>query len=234
MNACSRVSECQIAVESDHRIANHMAMLASYIRLRRGEFLKQPEGQDSHEILRLVDGIFAQVAAVSELHRMLTARASSPSSDIGAQLARICAAFRNGPACETVIDYSGEPDCILPVNHILPVSQIVSEVMTNALKYGHKAGCAGSIRIGCHRADGNHIIISVDDDGDGMLPDSSGGTKPQGIGVAMVAGLVRQINGTIEYKSSDRGLSFSLSLCAAERAMPALVPFVDQVDWVSS
>ena len=211
-----------------------MAMLASYVRLRRGEFSRLPDTQHRREILRLFDGIGAQVAAMAELHRMLTAGASLSSGDIGEHLGHICAAFRKGPASDSLIEYSGEPGCMLPVSHILPVSQIVSEVMTNALKYGRKAGSAGSIRVGCRRLDGDQILISVDDDGGGIVVDSSVSTKPKGIGVAMVAALVQQVNGKIDLQSSDRGVSFSLSLRAAKQPIAAHAPFVSQYVCASS
>ncbi len=228
MHACNRAAECQMAVESDHRIANHMAMLAGYIRLRRGEFAKVLVAQDRREVLRMFDGIGAQVAAVAELHRMLTVSASSTSGDISSQLERICAAFRKGPACDTLIEYHGEPGCVLPMRHILPVSQIVAEVMTNALKYGHKSGFVGSIRIGCRREVDGQIVISVDDDGSGLQPDTSTDTKPEGIGGSMVATLASRVNGVISHDRSDRGLSVKLCLPSMWPAASAVAPNLGQ------
>lgn len=224
MRACNREAECPIVIEGDHRIANHMTMLASYVRLRRGEYSNAPEAQGSGEILRMFDRISAQVAAVAQLHRMLTASASVSSGDIGAQLGRLCDEFRKGPACDTVIEYSGDPGCFLHVSQILPVSQIVSEAVTNALKYGHKEGCAGSIRVFCLRESDGAISISVNDDGDGILSDQSTATKVNGIGSAMVAALARQVKGTIEYRSSPAGLSFNLRLSPARQEPPASQP----------
>lgn len=212
MDNCTIGTECKIAVECDHRIANHMTMLAGYIRLKRADLSHLLEQPDTAGVLRLFDAIGAQVAAVSELHRMLSASSLSSSGDIGEQLDRMCAAFRNGPASGSVIDYTGGPGCILPVRHILPVLQIVSEVMTNALKYGHKTGQAGRVRVGCKRNRRGRITISVDDDGDGLPASRAGVTKPQGIGVTLVAALARQVDGTISYRSSHAGLSFTLSL----------------------
>lgn len=218
MQTCNNGIECPLAIESNHRIANHMALLASYVALRRREYSKMPDTNVDTIVLRLLDGIGAQVAAVSELHRMLTTCDSLSSGDIGAHLGRICEAFRKGPALGMALEYSGGAGCNLPVNHILPVSQIISEVVTNALKYGHKAGCAGSIRVGCLRGSDDRITISVDDDGDGIGAGKTLATKSTGIGSAIVAALVRQVGGTIEYRFSDSGLSFGLSLPSAVHA----------------
>lgn len=229
MKTCSDGTGCPLVAESNHRIANHMAMLASYVSMRRREFSRLPDEYEDCDVLRLFDGIGAQVIAVSELHQMLTTTDRFNSGDISAQLGRICDAFRKGPACGTSIVYSGGADCILPESHILPVSQIVSEVITNALKYGHKAGCAGSIHVGCLRESDNRIIISVSDDGDGISPDTTG-MKRNGIGFEMVAALVHQVNGTTEYRSSDSGLSFSLSLPSAVQGNSVHQLFLSKYD----
>jgi two-component sensor histidine kinase len=221
MKNCYDGTECPLMVESNHRIANHLAMLASYVSLRRQEVSRLPEAQDGPDVLLMLDAIGAQVAAVSAMHRMLTSSESISSGDLGAHLGRICEALRQGPVGGTTIHYAKSVGCILPVCHILPVSQIVSEVITNALKYGQKAGGAGCIRVTCTRGGDNRITISIEDDGQGILPDKAKVTKPNGIGFAMVAALVRQVNGTIEYKTSRAGLKFSLSLPSAGQAQPA-------------
>jgi two-component sensor histidine kinase len=233
MTHCINGTDCHSMVESNHRIANHLALLASYVSLRRLEFAKLAETPEGHEVLRLLDGVGAQVGAVAALHRMLTTSDAASSGDIGAHLGRICDAFRTGPVCGSTIEYARSAGCILPASHILPVSQIVSEVVTNALKYGHKPGCSGSIRVGCLRGVDNRILISVDDDGNGRWPGLAA-TKPNGIGFAMVAALVRQVNGTLEYRPSDRGLSFRLSLAAAVPVHVAPPAFLRQYACVSA
>jgi two-component sensor histidine kinase len=221
MKNCFDGTECPLMIESNHRIANHLAMLAGYVSLRRQEFSRLPGGQDGPDVLLLLDAIGAQVAAVSAMHRMLTTSESITSGDLGAHLGRICEALRQGPVGGTTIHYAKGAGCILPVSHILPVSQIVSEVITNALKYGQKVEGAGTIRVACTCGRDNRITISIKDDGDGILPDKAKVTKPNGIGFAMVAALVRQVNGTIEYKTSSTGLKFSLSLPSAVHAHAA-------------
>lgn len=222
MKNCYDGTECPLMVESNHRIANHLAMLGSYVSLRRQEFSRLTSGQDGPDVLLLLDAIGAQVAAVSAMHRMLTTSESVTSGDLGAHLGRICEALRQGPVGGTTIHYVKSSGCILPVSHILPVSQIVSEVITNALKYGQKAEGAGTIRVACTRGGDNRILISIEDDGHGILPDKAKVTKPNGIGFAMVAALVRQVNGTIDYKTCSTGLAFRLSLPSAGHAQAAL------------
>ena len=58
MKTCIDGYECPLAIESNHRIANHLAMLASYVSMQRLEF-SRPAAMDGTEVLRLLDGIGA-------------------------------------------------------------------------------------------------------------------------------------------------------------------------------
>lgn len=215
MKTCFDGTECPLMIESNHRIANHLAMLASYVSLRRQEFSRLPQGQDGLDVLLMLDAIAAQVTAVSAMHRMLTTSEDIATGDLGAHLGRLCDALRQGPMGRTRLDYAKGAGCILPICQILPVSQIVSEVITNALKYAQKAEGAGTIRVSCACGSDKRILVSIEDDGEGLMPDKAKVTKPNGIGFAMVAALVRQVNGTIEYQTAGTGLAFRLSLAAA-------------------
>lgn len=213
MKTCKDVLRCEAVVESNHRIANHMAIVSSYISLRCREVLKQrPARSELLNLVGILDGITAQIAAVAELHRLLTNDGSTASGDIGEQLGRICDAFRNGPAQGTTIEYAAGVGCILPLRHILPVSQIVSEVMTNALKHGRSPGRDGCIRVSCRRGIGGRVTITIDDNGGGMKPEKAMDARPSGIGHTLIASLVRQINGTLECRSTEAGVSIDLSI----------------------
>ena len=237
MKTCIDGYECPLAIESNHRIANHLAMLASYVSMQRLEF-SRPAAMDGTEVLRLLDGIGAQLVAVSELHRMLTRADSLSSGDIGAHLARLCEALRLGPVRNSTIDYSRGAGCILPSSQILPVSQIVSEVVTNALKHGHRAGSAGAIRVRCLRSVADRIEITVVNDGAGEeaaeTADITDGAviKLPGIGFAMIAALVEQVKGTIDYRTSSAGFSVTLSLPAAVQAACGHPIFLRRPDFV--
>ncbi|MBZ4689214.1 MAG: hypothetical protein JG765_465 [Cereibacter sp.] len=210
MDVSQDTLENVVAAEADHRIANHMSMLSSYVRLKVGELAALPEAPEKTSTLRLVESIGAQIAAVAELHRMLTHRGRLPSANIGAQLERLCDAFRAGPGCRAEILYEGDPDCLLPVRKVLPVSQIVSEAVTNALKYGCKAGLTGKVTVSCRRQPEGGLLITVADSGVGFA--EGGGPPSQGVGFQLMQALAAQVEGEIGYAASPEGLTFSLRL----------------------
>jgi two-component sensor histidine kinase len=95
-----------------------------------------------------------------------------------------------------------------------PVALIVSELVTNALKYAHPAGVAGRILVSC-RLTGAGLVVEVTDDGVGLSedfdPHSDGG-----LGFRVVRGLARQLGADLVYESSDIGLIVRLVLGADE------------------
>jgi CheY-like chemotaxis protein/two-component sensor histidine kinase len=110
------------------------------------------------------------------------------------------------------------------------LAQVFSNLLNNAAKYTERGG---HLRIDAHRA-GDHVVVSVKDDGIGISADtlprifdmfsqergvlerSQGGL---GIGLALVRGLVELHGGTVIAKSAglDRGSEFVVSL-------PSFVP----------
>jgi len=56
--------------EADHRIANHLAMLASYVRLKGAAMAQRDEPLDAQDVQSLTRIIVAQIDAISDLHRM--------------------------------------------------------------------------------------------------------------------------------------------------------------------
>jgi two-component sensor histidine kinase len=91
-----------------------------------------------------------------------------------------------------------------------PVALIVSELVTNALKYAHPTGVAGRIQVSC-RSVGGGLVVEVTDDGVGLSetfdPHTDGG-----LGFRVVRGLARQLGAKLVYESGGIGLTVRLLL----------------------
>jgi two-component sensor histidine kinase len=74
-----------------------------------------------------------------------------------------------------------------------PLSLIVNELLTNAVKHGLN-GRAGEIRVGIER-DGGVFILYVEDDGPGFNFDAP---QRRSSGLALVQALARQLKGHFE------------------------------------
>ena len=200
------------AGEADHRIANNLALVASFIRLQAARAAEKAAGYSAHEVNMLLTGMAYRIDAVGELHKVLSTEPQEAAADLGEHLEKMCSAMRplislNGPvelACEP------SPDCVIPAEDIVPIALIVSEMVTNAVKYAHPAGVAGRIDIGCHR-DRDRIIIEVTDNGVG-LPEDFDIIEGGGLGFKMVRALAAQLEAIPIFDSDTLGLRFLLLL----------------------
>ena len=204
-NACLRVAE------ADHRIANHLAMLCSYVRLKGAKLVQHKATVTSDEALILIKSIGVQIDAVSHLHRFLASQSTSDKVDLHTYLATICAALRSAVGGGVEIKEKFDTTCMMPPEHLLPVSQIVTEVMTNAIKHGQDASGNVSLRVSCQQDATGSIVIEVADNGSGLdvQPNAVG---QHGLGLRIVETLTAQVGGTVDYHSRLTGLTVRLTV----------------------
>jgi len=175
--------------EMDHRIKNHLQLLAAYARTasrRRG--LTVGELADD-----LADKLCAIAGAHDALHR---------AGGQGFGLARpfletLAAAFagsrhRIHVACDAALQ--------LPAAELAPVGMIVSEAIANALKHAFPEGRDGDVWVRLSEARGR-VTLVVRDNGVGM-PDSVGDRYS---GRGLIETLARQLGGYARLGSANFG-----------------------------
>lgn len=191
--------DCSKMVEADHRIANHLAMLGAYVRLKAA-------GVEGDTRL-LLETIGAQVDAVGRLHRALAAHGQHGAVDLSEHLRTICAPFAAGLSGAAKLVQDIPAACPVRADQVLPVSQIVSEVITNAFKYGQ----GGVVLVRCRAGEAGEVEIEVVDDGPGLPPGFDPGADG-GLGFRLIRALSRQVGATMAFESAGRGLSVRLTL----------------------
>ncbi len=211
MDKYQKCNDCSLLAEADHRIANHYAMLASHVRLKTEALARQPTEPSRKEMRLLLESIGVHIDAVASLHRILITDRLQSSTDLGQHLHNICNAFRSGPSSDCVLAEDFEPACALPLDQLLPVTQIFAELITNAIKYSLTNGEAGTIRARCGKEIGGAIVVEVIDEGCG-LPKGFDPKTAGGLGFRLVRTLSEQVGGLLDYQSSGKGLRFRLTL----------------------
>jgi two-component sensor histidine kinase len=207
--ASGACADCSLLVEADHRIANHLAMLRSYLHLEEQALARRPAEVSRDSVRLLLAGLDAQIVAVSELHRVLAARGRQTSADLAEQLHRTCAPFQSGLSGAVTITEDFEDGCLVAPDQVLPVTQIVAEALTNALKHGPAQG--GAVRVRCRRGALGGALIEVIDDGPGFPPGFDP-TSDGGLGFRVLRGLSKQLGALMAFKTSPRGVKFQLAL----------------------
>lgn len=204
-------SNCTRMSESDHRIANHLALLSGFVRLKSSELTRRKTVPDATDIALLLAAIGVEINAIAHLHRLLSVDESRDSADLTDHLREICAALRSAVSRDVVITEAFETGCALPMNKIIPAAQIFTEVVSNAIKHGCPSGYSSRIEVSCTKDAQGTITLEVKDNGPGLHRDDRS-TAVGGLGFLLVEGLAAQIGGFVTYVSEEKGLKVHLTI----------------------
>jgi two-component sensor histidine kinase len=207
------VNDSWTSSEVDHRVANSFSLIAATIAHQARQVAKQQQLMSGQDVSFLLHEIGSRVAAVGRLHRDIARQPKGFALDLNEHLRKLCddllAALARPGQFELI--HSATSPCTVPTTDVLPVCLIVTEVVSNSLKYAHPAGVPGKITMGCYREADGSICIDVADDGVG-LPDGFSPETAQGLGSQTVRLLARKLRAEISIESGSLGLSFRLRL----------------------
>lgn len=208
---------CQAVQEADHRIANHLALLAGFVRLKAADLSRRPSDLGGEEVQLVMNAISSQIIAVGRLHRAL-AREGNPFADLGEHLHDISASLSALCADVEILEDFTDNCRVLP-DQILPLTQIASEVLVNAVKYAHPVAARTVISARCFRDDAGRIRMEIADNGAG-LPEAFNPERDGGLGFCLLRSFAKQLRAYIEFESSSAGLCFRLILPPQRRIDP--------------
>jgi len=199
------------AREADHRFANHLALLAGFVRLKAADLARQPVEPTTDGVQLLLEGVRAQIEAIADLHRSLASGSRFGRADLKEQLHKVCAPFSSLVGGRIALIEDVSPDCQVSPDRVLPVTQIVSEIITNAIKHAYPPGQSGTILVRGRADEAGTIVIEILDEGPGF-PEGFDARSNRGLGFVMVGALAKQLGGRVEFDSEHAGLRFRLTL----------------------
>jgi two-component sensor histidine kinase len=208
-------ASCEIVTEADHRIANHLAMLAGIVRLKSADLRRSTATLDRADVALILEGVTSQIASVGRLHRSLAHKADG-SVDLGQHLHDVCAPLSEVCTGVDIVE-NFSAGCMVQPDQVLPVTQIVSEVLTNAVKYGRPVEGRAVVLMRCFQDEARRVQVEVSDNGPG-LPDGFDPLVDGGLGFRLLRGLRERLPARMEFKRGNTGLLFRLSLPSAAMA----------------
>ena len=190
------------AQEADHRIANHLAMLAGLAQLETTKLRQGPEAYSIYDVAQILERLRAQVLAMAELHRAL---ALHPGQDIplSDHLRRVAGSAALTSPGRVLLHQELADDCAVRPEAVLPLGQLVSEAMTTALKHAKPRSGMVQIAVRCWRDDLNRVCVEVADNGPGLAPDAASSNS---LGLRLIRQLARKAGGAAEFVSTKTGL----------------------------
>jgi len=109
-----------------------------------------------------------------------------------------------------VLERAFSDDVLVAPGRLLPLTQIVAEAVTNAVKHAARDRTE-TILVTAHGAPDGTIVVEVIDSGPG-LPDGFDPLRSGGLGVNLMRALSRQIGADLAFERRPVGLTVRLTL----------------------
>jgi two-component sensor histidine kinase len=203
-----------IFAEIHHRVKNNLQIVASLLNLqaaRTADPVVREEFQVAGE----------RVRTLSTLHRHLYLHADPERIALVPFLTELCHHLfdsfgvrvgRGDPGIALAVE---APELAMPSDIVVPMALIVTEAVTNALKFAFPAGGGGQVRIAV-AVKGNTVSLTVADDGIGrgnaVMTVVSGDEETAGLGMRLIEAFAAQLGGTLSITSGAAGRGTTLSV----------------------
>jgi PAS domain S-box-containing protein len=189
--------------EIHHRVKNNLQVIVSLL------YLQSIKTSDPNSLALLKESQ-ARVGAIALVHEMLYQREDLTKISFADYVRQLAAdlfiMYRVSP--QTVALKTGSESVFLPLTTAIPCGIVVTELITNALKYAFPEGSKGQLEISLlpvQPATGSKTLeLIVRDNGIG-LPKGFDAKSPQTMGLSLVRDLARQLSGTVEFRQMDGG-----------------------------
>ena len=198
-----REAELRVAMEQQelamqeihHRVKNNLQIIASLLNLQASR-IRLPEARSEFQAAR------DRVRALATVHRHLYAHGGLHTINMRLFLLELCEQLFNAMG-ETVgerlsLDVEA-PELEMSSDQAVPLSLIVTEAVTNAIKYAFPAGRHGAITVHL-REQGGGVELEIKDDGVGIpagRSETPTGTR-DGIGIQLINGFARQLGAMLD------------------------------------
>jgi two-component sensor histidine kinase len=208
--------------EAHHRIANNLALIAGFVRLQSSQVAKARRALSAADVCMMLEEVGARIETVGRLHHLLAGRAASGLVDLGEYLNSTCGILSQSVCLNRPIDLNCDArTCAIEPERAGLIGLIVTELVTNAVKYAHPAGAAGRIDVSCRRPRAGDVILTVSDDGVG-LPEGFNPAIDGGLGMRVVRSLAEQMGAALDFHSGPLGLTVTVTAPAGDVMRVAL------------
>jgi two-component sensor histidine kinase len=197
--------------EIHHRVKNNLQVVHSLLSLQSGQ-------QDDPQVTRLFKEAQGRIRSMALVHEHIYRTAGQhvgPLKEYLEQLTRnVLVAYGAHDRVSVTVQTQ---EVVFPMGTLMPLSLVVNELMTNAVKYAFREQDCGHISI-VVRPSGNGHELLFNDDGGGMghdpiLPERS-------FGLELIRMLAQQLNGEVHIL---KGTGTTVSMSFASDALPMRV-----------
>jgi PAS domain S-box-containing protein len=189
-----------LLVEVNHRAKNSLAIAASLLAI-------QGRRQPDRAVQALFEEAQDRLNAMARVHDLLSKSESAQRVDLAVYVTDLCEALR--PITENDnrirLERKTENGILVEADTAVPLGIVITELVTNAVKYAFPSPRAGTILAQARRSGPGRVELLIQDDGVGMASLREGS-----LGYGLVRSLVQQIGGELEMRG-DAGLTVTIS-----------------------
>lgn len=189
-----------LLVEVNHRAKNSLAVAASLLSL-------QGRRQSDAAVRGLFEEACDRLSAMARVHDLLSKSESSQRVDVATYVTDLCEELKSLTGGDDRIRMLAEadPGILVDASTAFPIGIVLTELITNAVKYAFPAARSGTVRVQARISRPGWVELTIRDDGVGMAPAREGS-----LGLGLVRSLVKQIRGEIEIRG-DGGVTVRIS-----------------------
>ena len=190
-------NEAKLHTELIHRTKNNLALLAALIGLRI-------QNSKSEEVKKSLQDLEHRVNAIQAVHILLDRESSIDFVGADEVIRQLCTQLSQSICPPNVEIDTNLADITLHVQDATPLSLLVNELITNALKHAFD-GEDGLVHIDLKMNGVDKLEVWIADNGRGMQDADIG----RGSGSSIVQALANQLHGELERHKTDKGTAWS-------------------------
>ena len=202
-----------LALEANHRIANHLSMLVAAVRRPLPAIEAGPQTMPRELATDLLNDLAGKILAVARLHLTLAKRPAPGEVELAKALMAAAEELQSGVFGDRLQVTSNLNGCRVEASQASLLLMAFSEIATNAVKHAHPTGLPVELSLSCVETPGGGVLVEIADDGVGF-PEGFDEWRDSGVGLRLVRTLVESAGGGVTMKSDPLGLAFSITLPA--------------------
>ncbi len=192
--------------EVNHRVANSLALVAGLAHMQASTVADESGKRALREMQ-------IRIQAIAGIHRRLYTSQDVRFVEMDAYisgLARDLSAAIN--SCGHPIRVDIESDISVATDKAVSVGVVITELITNALKYAYPDDTDGEIRVRLTRKDGGRLLLAVEDDGVGWT--GVGQVKGTGVGSRVIDAMATNLQSAVSYDQAHKGTRVTIEFAA--------------------